>query len=61
MYEKFEALLKERNATIYRVSKGTGINSGFFYDWKSGKYEPKIQKLQKIADYFGVSVAYFLS
>ena len=24
------------------------------YEWKSGKYTPKVDKLQKIADYFKV-------
>ena len=29
-------------------------------DWKKGRSAPKVDKLQKIADYFGVSVDYLL-
>lgn len=59
MYEKFEKLLKEKNLSTYRVSKDTGITSSTFADWKSGRSVPKLPKLQKIADYFGVPVSYF--
>lgn len=59
MYEKFKQLLDERGLTAYRVSKDTGIPQTTFCDWKSGKSEPKTDKLWKIADYFGVTIAYF--
>lgn len=58
-YEKFEKLLDERNVTAYQVSKATGIYTSTFSDWKSGRSKPKMEKLQKIADYFGVPVSYF--
>lgn len=32
-----------------------------FTSWKKGTYKPKLDKLQKIADYFGVSVEYLLT
>lgn len=60
MYEIFEKLLKERNVTPYRVSKETGISTSTFTEWKKGSYTPKQDKLKKIADYFGVTVDYFL-
>lgn len=60
MYEKFEALLEKHNMTAYRVAKVTGIPKSTFSEWKKGKYKPKIEKLQKIADFFGVPVTYFL-
>lgn len=59
MYEKFKQLLEERGITAYRVAKDTGIPQTTFCDWKSGKSEPKTDKLWKIADYFGVTIAYF--
>lgn len=59
MYLKFERLLKERNVTAYKVGKATGIPSAVFSDWKNGKYTPKQERIQKIADYFGVPVSYF--
>lgn len=60
MYDRFEALLKQNNVTAYRVSQETGIPKSTFTEWKKGKYQPKVAKLQKIADYFNVPVTYFL-
>ena len=59
MYEKFEELLKKNNVTAYRVAKETGVTTATLTSWKQGKYTPKREKLQQIADYFGVSVEYF--
>lgn len=56
MYEIFEALLAERGVTAYQVAKATGISTGSLSDWKNGRSSPKVEKLQKIAAYFGVSV-----
>lgn len=53
-------LIKERKTTAYAVSKATGISSGNFSDWKSGKAKPSQKAIQKIADYFDVSVDYLL-
>lgn len=58
MYEIFENLLKEKNVTAYRVSKETGIATATLSDWKNGRSTPKQDKLQKIADYFEVSLDY---
>ena len=58
MYEVFERLLKERNVTASDVSKATGIARSNFTDWKKGRTTPKLEKIQKIADYFGVSIEY---
>lgn len=60
MYSKFAELLEKRGVTAYRVAKETNISSTTISDWKSGKYTPKIGKLQKIANYFNVPVEYFL-
>lgn len=59
LYSKFESLLKEHNTTAYKVGKATNITSSTFSNWKQGISEPKMPKLKKIADYFGVSVSYF--
>ena len=59
MYELFEKLLHERGVTAYQVAKATGISTGSLSDWKKGRSKPKLEKLQKIADYFRVSVDYF--
>ena len=59
MYEKFEKLLIEKGVTPYKVSKETGISTATLSDWKTGKSEPKKDKMQKIAEYFGVKIGYF--
>lgn len=58
MYEIFESLLRKENVTATDVSKATGIPRSAFTDWKKGRSTPKVDKLQKIADYFGVSMEY---
>lgn len=60
MYQKFEQLVKARGITAYRVAKDIGISPVVFSDWKSGKSKPKVDKLKMIADYFGVTIEYFL-
>ena len=58
-YEAFEKLCKERGVTPYRVAKETGVTTATLSSWKTGKYTPKSEKLQKLADYFGVNVDAF--
>lgn len=60
MYSKFEKLLQKNNITTYQVAKATGISNVTFTDWKNNKSKPKVDKLLKIANYFGVPVEYFL-
>ena len=59
-YSKFEKLLNEQCITAYQVSKDTGITTATLSEWKTGKYTPKIDKLLKLANYFGITVEYFL-
>lgn len=58
MYEIFVKLLETYGVTAYKVSKATGIAGSTFSDWKSGRSVPKQDKLQRIADYFGVTLDY---
>ena len=60
MYKKFADLLLKNNKTTYRVAKDTGISPTLFSDWKKGKSKPKVDKLQTLAEYFGVPLDYFL-
>lgn len=60
MYLKFAKLLQLYNITAYRVSKDTNISTSTLSDWKTGRSIPKIDKLLRIADYFGVPITYFL-
>ena len=61
MYEIFEELMKKCGYTSYKVAKETGIAQSTLSDWKNGKCTPKIDKLQKIADLFGVTLEYLMT
>lgn len=58
MYSIYCKLRDEKQLKDSDVSKATGITKSTFSDWKSGRSKPKQDKLQKIADYFGVSLEY---
>jgi transcriptional regulator with XRE-family HTH domain len=60
MYEIFEQLLQKHGLTPYKVSKDTGLSQTLFSNWKSGRSTPKQDKLQIIADYFGVTIEYLM-
>lgn len=60
MYEIFSELLQSRGKKTADVSRATGINQTVFSEWKKGKSTPKADKLQKIAEYFGVSLSYLM-
>lgn len=57
-YDIFSDLLKQRGIKAIDVSRHTGIATSTLSEWKNGKSEPKIDKMQKIADYFNVSLDY---
>lgn len=59
-YQCFQKLLEINKTTVYRVSKDTGISASTLTDWKFGRSVPKADKLAKLADYFNVSINYFL-
>lgn len=61
MYEIFEQLLQKYGVTSYKVSKETGISQTSLSNWKSGRSNLKTDSLQKIADYFGVTIDYLLT
>ena len=58
-YEKLQKLMDERNIRPIDVSRATNIGTSSFTDWKTGRSNPKLDKLQILADYFGVPVSYF--
>ena len=60
MYEKFASLLNKNDKTAYQVSKDTGIAQSVLSDWKTGRSNPKVDKLKILANYFGVPIEYFL-
>lgn len=61
MYSIFEKLLQKHGVSTYKVSKDTGIAQSVFSSWKNGISTPKQDKMQKIADYFNVSLEYLMT
>lgn len=61
MYEIFEKLLREKGVTAYKVAKEAGVTQTALSNWKTGKSTPTTKTLQKIADYFGVSLDYLIN
>lgn len=59
MYENYAKIRDLNGLKDSDVSKGTGITSSVFSDWKKGRYELKYEKLRKIADFLGVNVEAF--
>lgn len=60
MYEKYLKLRNEKGVTDTEVANKTGIVQSTFSDWKIGRSKPKVEKLMKLAKYFGVPIEYFL-
>ena len=61
MYEVYCKLRDLRGVKDADVVRATGITKSTFSDWKSGRSEPKKEKLQKIADFFDVSLEYLMT
>lgn len=61
MYETYCKLRDAKGLTDYKVAQDLGFSRSTLTQWKSGKFMPKADKLQKIADYFGVSVEYLMT
>lgn len=61
MYDIFEKLCQEKHVTPYRVCKETGITTATISNWKAGRYTPKQDKLQKIAEFLGVTIEYLMT
>ena len=61
MWEIFNKLCEERNITAHKVASELGMSYSTFSGWKAGRYRPKLEKAQKIANYFGVTVEYLMT
>ena len=56
MYQKYAILRDKAGVTDYEVAQNTGIATATLTNCKDGRYTPKIDKIQKLSDYFGVPV-----
>lgn len=62
LYEKIEVLCRERGVKVGKMCADIGMYRSMMSDLKNGrKNKLEASTLQKIADYFGVSVDYLIS
>ncbi len=52
--ENIKRLCSERGMTLASLEREVGIGNGVIARWESGS--PRVDTLQKVADYFGVTV-----
>lgn len=55
---KILELLKENNISAHKLEVTCGLANGSVQAWKKGKANPSQKSLQKIAEYFNVSIDY---
>ena len=58
IYKRLKSICDERNVSIYALEKATGLSKGSIIKWENSS--PKIENVERIADYFNVSVDYLL-
>ena len=56
MYAKYAALRDAKGLKDADVSRATGVSQITLSAWKRGKNTPKIEKLIKLADFFGITL-----
>ena len=58
LVERIKELSEKRGENLKAVAQKLGFSENAFYKWNS--QSPKAENLQKVADYFNVSVDYLL-
>lgn len=58
-FERYASLCDEKNMTVNGAAKEIGLPSSSVTNWKQGR-TPRLDKVEKIAEYFGVSADYLL-
>ena len=58
--KRIRELRKERNLTMKRLGEAIGVAESTISLYENGKRQPDNDTLQKLADYFNVSVDYIL-
>ena len=54
IFNRISKLCKEKGVTVAKLERETGISNGTISRWSTSS--PTVDKLRKVADYFGVSV-----
>lgn len=58
-FDKVKELAKKRNKSLQDVALELGFGINYFYSWREGK-QPSSTRLKKVANYFDVSIDYFM-
>lgn len=58
IFERIQELAKKRDKSLQDIAVELDFSKNLFYRWKTS--EPKARDVQKVADYFNVSVDYLL-
>lgn len=56
MYARYSKLRNDKGMKDSDVAKALNIPQSTFSEWKRGKAIPKVPKLIKIADFFGITL-----
>lgn len=59
IFERIESLRKSKGLSQGKLEKQLGFSNGSISKWKNST--PKVERLQKLADFFGVSVEYLMT
>lgn len=59
VYERIESLRKSSGISQGKLEKELGFSNGSVSKWKNSM--PKLERLQKVAEYFGVSIEYIMN
>lgn len=57
---KLKELRKSKNISQSELGKVLGVTGQTVLNWESGIYEPNIENLIKLADYFNVTIDYLV-
>jgi transcriptional regulator with XRE-family HTH domain len=58
LYERYAKIRDLKGLTDYKIANITGIGTPTISNWKNGKYQPKDDKIKKIADVLEVTTEY---
>jgi transcriptional regulator with XRE-family HTH domain len=59
VFERIESLRKSKKISQGKLEKELGFSNGSISKWKTSM--PTLERLQKIADYFGVTINYLMN
>ena len=58
VFDRIKSLADKQGISVSKVALDLGFSENLFYQWK--KSVPNVEAVQKVADYFNVSVDYLL-